>query len=410
LNALYATRVVNNDPGSSRFYPNDIYGMTEKNGAAYFQVNFQGDRWSANAGLRYVTTKEDVGYTSGSGNIQEAEYAVGSPASAFYPNGWYWNYYKHSYNKVLPSFNLKFDLNQDGSLLTRFSASQTLTRQDYGQLAGFIVLADPQQAGVVGSGNRPNPHLKPILSTNFDASLEWYFGKRGLLSASVYQMDLSNYYDYGTTSGSYVNSFLTYNANNPSHTPIYSDYILSTPVNVNGTLRGVQLNYIQPIGDNFGLQINYTYANGHSSGGTLMYNPDGTPGNNVAAGNRPLFGTSKNTANASVYYEDSHWNARLNYTYRSKFYDGMMVVQAGPGDYHTPGLLPYWQAGQGYLSFSAGYKLNEHLSFTFDAMNLNNPKLRYFVNGHQAGLGFGDAPEAFYVNGRQYYLTVNFKL
>jgi iron complex outermembrane receptor protein len=73
-------------------------------------------------------------------------------------------------------------------------------------------------------------------------------------------------------------------------------------------------------------------------------------------------------------------------------------------------LLPYWQSGQGYLSLSAGYKLNEHLSFTFDAMNLNNPKLRYFINGSQAGLGFTTAPEAFYVNGRQYYFTVNYKL
>lgn len=408
LNGLYATRVVNNDPGSSRFYPNDIYGMTEKNGAAYVQVNFQGDRWTANAGLRYVSTKENIGYTSPT--IQEADYQAGSPASAFYPAGWYWNYYKHDYNKVLPSFNLKFDLNQDGNLLARFSASQTLTRQDYGQLAGFLALVDPQAQGVVGSGSGPNPRLKPILSTNFDASLEWYFGKRGLLSASVYQMDLSDYYDYGTTTGRYVNNYLTYNnATNPSHTPIYSDYLVSIPVNVNGSLKGVQVNYIQPIGDNFGLKLNYTYASGHSSGGTFLYNPDGTPGNNISAGNRPLFGTSKNTANASFYYEDSHWNARLNYTYRSKFYDGMMVVQAG-GLGNTPALLPYWQAGQGYLSFSAGYKLNQHLSFTFDAMNLNDPKLRYFVNGHQAGLGFGNAPEAFYVNGRQYYFTVNYKL
>jgi iron complex outermembrane receptor protein len=73
-------------------------------------------------------------------------------------------------------------------------------------------------------------------------------------------------------------------------------------------------------------------------------------------------------------------------------------------------LLPYWQSGQGYLSFSAGYKLNDHLSFTFDAMNLNNPNLKYFINGSQAGLGVSSAPEAFYVNGRQYYFNVNFKL
>jgi iron complex outermembrane receptor protein len=404
LNALYANRVVTNDPGTSRFYPNGIYSMTEKNGAAYIQANFTGEHWTANAGLRYVSTDENIGYTSGSGNIQEPVYAVGSPPSAFYPNGWYWNYYKHNYNKVLPSFNVKFDLNSDGSLLTRWSASQTLTRQDYTQLAGFLNLNDPRVVGDIGGGSRSNPRLKPILSTNFSASLEWYFAERGLLSGSVYQMDLNDYYDYGTTSGSYVNSFLTYNTDNPTHTPIYSNYILSIPVNVNGTLKGVTLNYIQPIGNNFGVSFNYTYATGHSSGGTYMYNADGTLANNVAAGDRPLFGTSKNTANASVFYEDAHWNARVNYTYRSKFYDGVMSSTG------QMALLPYWQSGQGYLSLSAGYKLNEHLSFTFDAMNLNNPHLKYFINGSQAGLGFSTAPEAFYVNGRQYYFNVNYKL
>ena len=404
LNALYANRAVTGDT-SSRFYPNDIYSMSEKNSAAYVQVNFTGDRWTANAGLRYVGTSENIGYTSP--GIQESTFAGPFLNSAFYPSGWFWNYYKHHYSKVLPSFNVKFDLNQDGSLLTRFSASQTLTRQDYNQLAGFLSLTDPTTQGPIGSGSGPNPRLKPILSTNFSAALEWYFAQRGLLAASVYEMDLNSYYDYGSTTGTYLNNYLTNNGagDNPSHTPIYSNYLVSIPVNVNGTLRGVTLNYIQPIGEHFGVQLNYTYATGHSSGGTFLYNPDGTPGNNVAAGNRPLFGTSKNTINASAFYENAHWNARINYTYRSKFYDGVMS-NSGAG---MP-LLPYWQSGQGYLSFSAGYKLNEHLSFTFDAMNLNNPKLRYFINGSQAGLGFSTAPEAFYVNGRQYYFTVNYKL
>lgn len=404
LNALYSNRKVTNDPGTSRFYPNGIYSMTEKNGAAYIQANFTGEHWTANAGLRYVSTDEKIGYTSP--GIQEASYALGSPPSAFYPAGWYWNYYKHNYNKVLPSFNVKFDLNSDGSLLTRFSASQTLTRQDYTQLAGFLTLNDPQVAGDIGGGSGSNPRLKPILSTNFSASLEWYFAERGLLSGSVYQMDLNNYYDYGTVTRTYLNNYLTNNGagNNPSHAQVYSQYLVSIPVNVNGSLKGVTLNYIQPIGNNFGVSFNYTYATGHSSGGTFMYNPDGTLGNNIAAGNRPLFGTSKNTANASVFYEDAHWNARINYTYRSKFYDGVMSSSG------QMALLPYWQSGQGYLSLSAGYKLNEHLSFTFDAMNLNDPKLRYFIKGSQAGLGFDTAPEAFYVNGRQYYFNVNYKL
>ena len=413
LDALYANRKVTGDT-TSRFYPNNIYKMTEKNSAAYIQANFQGDHWTANAGLRYVGTDENIGYTASS--PQEASFSGPILNSAFFPSGWYWNYYKHHYSKVLPSFNLKFDLNQDGSLLTRFSASQTLTRQDYFQLAGFLTLNDPKGTatnphaeGVLGSGSGSNPRLKPILSTNFSASLEWYFTQRGLLSASVYEMDLNNYYDYGTRTGNYLNMTATSDkVTNPSGTAYYNDYLVSIPVNVNGTLKGVSLSYIQPIGQYFGVSLNYTYANGHSSGGTYLYNPDGTQGTGQSAGNRPLFGTSKNTANASVFFENEHWNARINYTYRSKFYDGMMSVTGG-GLGNTPALLPYWQQGQGYLSFSAGYKLNDHVSFSFDAMNLNNPKLRYFVNGHQAGLDFGNAPEAFYVNGRQYYLTAHFK-
>lgn len=403
LNDAYANRSVTGNT-SSRFYPNGVYSMEEKNTAAYLQANFSGTNWSGNFGLRYVSTDENVGYTSPS--ILEASHTGPYLNSAFYPAGWYYNHYKTHYGKLLPSFNVKFNLNDDGSLLARFAASQTLTRQDYGQLAGFVSLNDPQTATALGSGSGPNPYLKPLISTNFDASLEWYFSKRGLLSASVYAMDMNNYYDYGAVTRTYLNNYLTYNtANNPSGAPIYSNYLVSVPVNVNGTLKGVELNYIQPIGDHFGAQVNYTFSSGHSSGGTNLYNKDGTLANNVAAGDRPLFGTSKNTANVSAFYEDSHWNARINYTYRSAFYDGMMA-NSGAG---MP-LLPYWQAGTGYLSFSAGYTLNEHVSFSFDAMNLNNPTLRYYIKGSQAGLGFGNAPEAFYTNGRQYYFNVNFKL
>ncbi|MFW8217270.1 hypothetical protein ACOIDV_30075, partial [Klebsiella pneumoniae] len=62
LNGKYATRVVNNDPGSSRFYPHDISALTEKNSAVYLQANFSGDRWAGNVGLRYVGTNENIGY------------------------------------------------------------------------------------------------------------------------------------------------------------------------------------------------------------------------------------------------------------------------------------------------------------------------------------------------------------
>ncbi len=380
-----------------------IYGLNEHNTAAYVQFNFDSQNWSGNFGFRWISTHQNIAYTSP--NIVETDYVGPIGGSAWGP--FYWNYHHSGYRKLLPSFNMKFKLTDDGNLLARFAASQTLTRQDYSQLASGVSLSDPQQVGVIGGGSGGNPNLQPTVSTNFDAALEWYFAPRGLLAASVYEMDLHNYYDYGTTTQTYYNTYLSNPKNNPANptgAPVYSQYLVSIPVNVNATVKGVELNYIQPIGDHFGTSLNYTYANGHENGGTLLYNPDGSVGNSLAAGSRPMIGNSRNTLNASAFYEDAKWNARISYTYRSAFYDGLQAVATG----NIP-LIPYWQAGTGYLSASLGYKINDHVSLAFDAMNLNNPKLRYYDVGSQAGLGFGKVPEAFYTNGRQYYLTANFK-
>ena len=49
------------------------------------------------------------------------------------------------------------------------------------------------------------------------------------------------------------------------------------------------------------------------------------------------------------------------------------------------------------------YRLNEHVAFTFEALNLNNPTLTYYGANE-------DQPRAFYVNGRQFYLGVRVSL
>lgn len=43
-------------------YFSDVYGVEEDINAVYAQLNFRGDRWSGNAGLRYVQTETDVHY------------------------------------------------------------------------------------------------------------------------------------------------------------------------------------------------------------------------------------------------------------------------------------------------------------------------------------------------------------
>ncbi|MGN6226847.1 MAG: TonB-dependent receptor [Dyella sp.] len=348
--------------GADRLYPNDIYKVNEKTSAVYLQFNWAGEGWSGNLGGRFVKTKEDIGYTSNTPQEPGAQGPI--LGSAFFPAGYYFNNYKHDYSKFLPSGNLKFDLSDQ--LVLRLAASQTLTRPDYSALAGTVSLDD---LGHTGSGG--NPHLKPLLSSNFDASLEWYFAPRGLLSAGVYDMALKNYVNFAVENRSYLDM----QASSDAGQDVYSTYQVSIPSNTNGKVRGVELNYQQPFGDYLGMALNYTYANGHASN------------------DQPLQGTSKNTANASAYFENDSFNARVTYTYRSSYY-------AGPD---RAGF--FYLGGTGYLSASLGYKVNDWMSVSLDALNLNNPTLKYYVKAAD----YSKQPRAFYTNGRQYYLTLRFK-
>ena len=337
---------------------NSEFSVKEKNTAGYLQGNLEGDRWSGNIGLRVVQTKENV-----LSNVAAPATAPGAiTTSDFGP--FVRQNVNHSYVDVLPSMNLKFDLSKD--VIARFAASKTMTRPDYSALAGQVTLTPPAQFGSIGSGTGGNPDLKPITSNNFDASLEWYFAPRSLVSASIFNMNLTSYVGLGTVTRSYVTS-------TPDHPANYmADYQLTVPVNTSGTVNGIELAYEMPLGKNFGFATNATFINAYDSS------------------NGPLVGASKRTANLTAYYEDERFNARISYNYRSAFYSGLDRSTA------------FYQAGVGTLAMSLGYKYSEQLSFTLDAQNLNDPTLKYYALNE-------DQPRAFYKNGRQFYLNAHLK-
>ncbi|WP_426701592.1 TonB-dependent receptor [Rhodanobacter sp. Col0626] len=356
FDAIYANR----DP-VARYNWQNIYKVNEKDSALYLQANFQGEGWSSNLGVRYVKTKESINYNT---PVPDANTVTGPITGSAFGN-YYTSDYQHSYSKFLPSANLKLDVTD--TLVARFAASQTMTRPDYSALAGSVSLDDLTHTGTGG-----NPELKALTSSNFDASLEWYFAPRGLLSAGVYDMALKNYVNFGNTSIQYKDQ----QASTAAGHDVFNTYEISVPTNVNGHVKGVELNYIQPIGENFGVQTNYTYASGS------------------ATGDKPLQGTSKNTFNVSGYFENEMFNARVSYTYRSQFYAGVSRTDN------------YYQQGIGNLGVSLGYNINAWMGLSFDAMNLNNPTLKYYT----ANPAYGKLPYASYVNGRQYYLNLRFKL
>ncbi|WP_111267811.1 TonB-dependent receptor [Marilutibacter maris] len=353
INADFANR---NYP--ERFYFSDVYGVEEKNAAAYIQANFDGDGWSGNVGLRYVRTDSDISYTQalpiGSG-VPGA--ITGSAFGDYLPVS-----ESNDYSKLLPSANVKFDLRDD--LILRFAASRTMTRPDYSALAGSLSLDDLTHTGSGG-----NPKLDPLLSTNLDGSIEWYFAPRALLAFSVFHMDLKDYITFGNQTIQYKDQ----QASQDAGMDVYSDYLVSVPVNTDGTLKGYEITYQQPIGEWFGVSANYTFADGETDDG------------------KPLNGASRNTYNLSAYFENDRFSARVAYTFREAFYAGVSRTDA------------FYQDDFGTLSASFGWKINDAMSLSLDGLNLNDPTYSYYTES-----AVGVLPYAMYSNGRQYYLNFRF--
>ena len=373
--AAYDSPTNVNRSESSRIDYNSMYGVFEKDDAAYIQADFKGDNWAGNVGLRYVRTDEDVltfTNTDGSPNVP------GEIPSAFSSTGYFIGVgTDNSYNNVLPSANLKIDLTPD--LVARFAAAETMTRADYSDLAGAVnlippgIVAAPGQVQPPGGGSGGNPDLKPIVSNNFDAGLEWYFDKRSLLSATLFYMELKNYIGYGSVTR-YESTFFQNN-----QAAIALPYDLSVPINAKGRVGGAEIAYQQAFTDNFGVITNYTYSDGKQTSEV------------PAGGDDRLVGASKDTYNLQGYFETKHFSARVNWTYRSAFYSGLDRSTA------------FTQDSIGELSASLNYTINDNFGISLDGENLNNPELKYYALSTTQ-------PRAFYRSGQQYYLTVHAKL
>src|SRR5690606_36639108 len=239
-----------------------------------------------NVGLRYVNVDQDI-------NSYQAE---ASPANAdvsrLFSNLIYQNT-SNEHNEVLSIANLWFNMTSD--VMIRFAASQTMPLPDYSALGASSWGSDLNRTG--GGGN---PSLKPVLSTSFDGNIEWYFMPRGLLSLGAFSMDLEDYVAFGTETR------MLYSELSNQH----EAYTVSVPVNSNGQVTGYEIVYEQTIGDSFALSANDTYAECRTA-------------HTWADGSNHLPGTSKDTYNAGVYFENETFGARVSYSYPTKFLIGL---------------------------------------------------------------------------------------
>lgn len=343
----WANKYDNSGGPNSRNWPAEL-DVKEKDSAAYIMANLAGNKWRGNVGVRVVRTQQTTvtNVPGGENPIgQENIFGTYTPTVV-----------KHSYTDVLPSANIKFDLSKD--LVARAAVAKTMARADYSALVGAVNLNDQLLTGTGG-----NPDLKPIRSTNYDATLEWYFAPKAMLSVGAFYMDMKSYVTFGTAPVSYYNNtFKKFNT-----------YVIQSPTNIGAKNKGVELSYQQGLWGGFGVVGNYTYTNGKADDGAAVV------------------GSSRGTYNLEGYYEDARLSARLAYTYRSSFLAGLFSSS------------PQYVHGVGNLAASINYKIDERYSLTFDVLNLNNPVLKYYGANQ-------DQPTALYSNGRQFYFGLRAKL
>jgi iron complex outermembrane receptor protein len=355
--AMYANRAEGNtpnDPNGREDYGAQ-YGIRENANAAYIQGDLEGKDWSGNLGLRLVQTKEHI-----QNYVQNAANLPGQVVSAFGSFGLQTT--DHTYNDLLPSLNLKFNLNKD--MIARFAASRTMTRADYSQLAGSVSLNQVDDVNLIGAGTGGNPNLKPVVSNNFDASWEYYWGPSSSVSASLFYMDV-------TSNIGLAQQHESYNYIDQAHpTGVLVDFDLTVPVNESAKVHGLELSWEQAVWGNFGANANWSWTSASTSSGL------------------PMLGTSKSVYNLGAYFENDSLNARVSWNHRSEFYSGQDRNSA------------FVQGAGGDLAASVGWTFSKYLNVTLEGRNLNKPILRYYTLDNQ--------PRASYVNGAQYYLTAHF--
>jgi iron complex outermembrane recepter protein len=345
-------------------YTNDLSGVldvAEKTYAGYAMARFGRGAapLSGNIGLRVVRTEQSVRGISPDFNSITFEPAAGNrttiPAAELIQ-------VDRGYTDWLPSANLRWNVAPNVTL--RFGASKTLARPNLDDISPTATGTAARRTIAQG-----NPYLDPFRSNNLDASFEWYFGRRGLVSVALFYKNLVS-----LIRSSSERQYLTVTQINAdgSTQPLELDFTVGKPVNGEGVkVKGVEFSYQQPFTflpgplRNLGFIGNFTY----------LQNSD----------QNRLNGTSRNSYNISGYYEDQRLSVRLAYTFRDTYL-------SGPGGGYGDGILT---KGFGTLNGNVTFRFNEHLSTVIEVNNLFDTDLVTVSRLTGAPMRYEDAGRRF---------------
>jgi iron complex outermembrane receptor protein len=250
---------------------------------------------------------------------------------------------------VLPSITIKAIPAEN--LVIRALAGKSITRPQFGQLnpaTSIVPLGVTGGTATFGTGSGGNPNLRSVKSDNFDASIEYYFGRTSSVSLAGFYRHLDGYIQ-------------TYSAIEIFPGPLGEpeNFLVARPRNTGkGSLKGIEAAYQQffdflpgPL-SGFGVQANFTLSDGH------VPSPPNAAGISTSQQITPV---SKYSYNVVAMYEKYGISARLAYNWRSKYIDSFSSVVPGGRIVVSP---------VSFLDFSVSYDLTKQITLTADATNL----------------------------------------
>lgn len=336
------------------------FSVREENIGAWLQLDWDtqiaGMPFRGNFGIRHVETDQRaIGYTFTSGSpLQQTT--------------------DRSYTDTLPSLNIVLEPISD--VLIRFGAADVMSRPNLGQLNPGATVSVSGSNRTVTAGN---PDLDPFRARAYDIALEWYFHPEALLSFAYFYKDVDTFIQSVRVTGPFTGNSLglpdsvaiaACGAAFPATcSPSDPNWQFTQPRNTpGGALEGYEISLQLPFYfldgwlENFGIVANYTHVESE-----IDY--VGATGAVVVTSS--LVGLSEESWNATIYYEDERFSARISGAYRSAY------LTTIPG---RNGNTSESTAETFNVDFSSSFVLTDSLRLTFEGLNLTDEVSDQFLS------------------------------
>jgi TonB-dependent receptor len=342
--------------------------VTEKDTGGFIALDFDTKLWNlpmrGNVGLRYVKTEQSAtGYqATNNGTAVTVD---------------------QEYSDTLPSANLAITLAKD--VIWRLAAAKVMARP---QLTNLSPGGSISTTGVL-SITVGNPFLQPFRAKTYDTSLEWYFAPNSFLGVGLFYKDIGTYIQTLRTNVPYNETGLPLSLL-PSNFTGTEVFQVTTPVNTKGgPLKGYEINYQQAFtflpgyARNLGTLLNYTYVDSRIE---YLISPTST-----ATITDDLLNLSPRSWNATLYYDDGKFMARVSGAYRTAF----LTRVPGQNNNDVEGKNSTLN-----VDASISYRINKNVQLVLEGVNLTNEFNDQFISRAR------NSSVVYTVTGREYLAGV----